>query len=363
MSCYMCGCDINDDNKSAEHVIANALGGHVVSYDLLCKDCNNRVSGIDEKLAELVDVFASGFMINRSRGYIPDIKGVGEQGQKITLSEGLKRKQHCTRTIENGQIHISAPNIDAAREILKALKARKYPDLDVDAAIKTAKVVEEYDNEKITFHKEVTEDCLRAATKNIVNYALHKGVEVKDIAIISEYIKGTLVYDKVWQYTRNGPLCNDNFPLSYVAIIGEHDKHLLIGYLELYSLFKFVIALDEEFIGDDIQYVYAFFGTDEQLTLNNTEYFLANYTSRANSVEFDIDSQKVLFYLENCMVKRCHNEIIQSGIQETLDRYGDIDEEAIGYLDRLVAENFIKFHCSRGDLDNIIRNMYENTNR
>jgi hypothetical protein len=41
MKCYTCGVEITDENRSEEHVINNALGGHLTSDDLLCKPCND----------------------------------------------------------------------------------------------------------------------------------------------------------------------------------------------------------------------------------------------------------------------------------------------------------------------------------
>lgn len=39
--CYLCGKLLNEANSSVEHIIPNAIGGHLKSKNLLCKDCNS----------------------------------------------------------------------------------------------------------------------------------------------------------------------------------------------------------------------------------------------------------------------------------------------------------------------------------
>ena len=39
--CYLCGTLLNESNRSVEHIIPNAIGGHLKSKNLLCKDCNS----------------------------------------------------------------------------------------------------------------------------------------------------------------------------------------------------------------------------------------------------------------------------------------------------------------------------------
>ena len=38
--CYICDEELTDTNNSDEHIILNAIGGHLHSNKLLCKRCN-----------------------------------------------------------------------------------------------------------------------------------------------------------------------------------------------------------------------------------------------------------------------------------------------------------------------------------
>lgn len=51
--CYICGDEITDKNCTDEHIILNALGGHLHSYTVICKGCNTKMGETaDAKLAE-----------------------------------------------------------------------------------------------------------------------------------------------------------------------------------------------------------------------------------------------------------------------------------------------------------------------
>ena len=39
--CYLCGMLLSESNRSLEHIIPNAIGGHLKSKDLICKNCNS----------------------------------------------------------------------------------------------------------------------------------------------------------------------------------------------------------------------------------------------------------------------------------------------------------------------------------
>ena len=51
--CYICGKEITKENETDEHIILNAIGGHLHSYTVICKDCNTKMGETaDAKLAE-----------------------------------------------------------------------------------------------------------------------------------------------------------------------------------------------------------------------------------------------------------------------------------------------------------------------
>ena len=66
--CVICGTPLDDDNRSEEHIIHNALGGSLNSSDIYCKKCNqsygsNQDSGFTQIFAPITD----GIDIHRDR--------------------------------------------------------------------------------------------------------------------------------------------------------------------------------------------------------------------------------------------------------------------------------------------------------
>lgn len=63
MTCYNCGTTLNQKNRSAEHIIPNAIGGKKKAYNLLCSACNKHYGQtIDQVLANQLGPF--GYLLN-----------------------------------------------------------------------------------------------------------------------------------------------------------------------------------------------------------------------------------------------------------------------------------------------------------
>lgn len=65
--CYYCERELNEANKSLEHIIPNALYGHLTSKNILCKECNNKLSRVDAVFAENLNQFFAILQIKRDR--------------------------------------------------------------------------------------------------------------------------------------------------------------------------------------------------------------------------------------------------------------------------------------------------------
>lgn len=66
--CYICENELTAQNKSDEHIILNAIGGHLHSDIIMCKDCNNRLGETaDAKLAEDLSFFTDILRVKKNR--------------------------------------------------------------------------------------------------------------------------------------------------------------------------------------------------------------------------------------------------------------------------------------------------------
>lgn len=66
--CYIFGKEITAENRTDEHIILNAIGGHLHSYTIICKDCNTRMGeSADAKLAEDLSFFTDMLKVRKNR--------------------------------------------------------------------------------------------------------------------------------------------------------------------------------------------------------------------------------------------------------------------------------------------------------
>lgn len=88
--CIVCGCELNDSNSTEEHILLNAIGGHLKSKELLCKQ-HNSVFGeeCDAELANQLQVLSSNFQVQRQRGKNPAIEGTTSSGERYRIENGI----------------------------------------------------------------------------------------------------------------------------------------------------------------------------------------------------------------------------------------------------------------------------------
>jgi len=71
--CYLSGDVITNDNKTDEHIIPNALNGHLTSAKVLTSDSNLALgNSIDSKFDAIFDIFTSQLDFRRDRGRNPN---------------------------------------------------------------------------------------------------------------------------------------------------------------------------------------------------------------------------------------------------------------------------------------------------
>ena len=119
--CFMCGDELTEENSSDEHILLNALGGHIHSKKLICKNCNSALgSTSDDELAKELNFFASFLDVPRQRGKNQIIKTLDEKydlmpggvpvlrqpiGSRLPLydSHGRQVGLSCQRTLQRAK--------------------------------------------------------------------------------------------------------------------------------------------------------------------------------------------------------------------------------------------------------------------
>jgi hypothetical protein len=88
--CFICGNEINESNKSVEHIILNSIGGKLKSSELICKQCNSSLGNeCDSELCRELSFATNMLNIERDRNSPQPIDGIIEKtGEKIQVLPG-----------------------------------------------------------------------------------------------------------------------------------------------------------------------------------------------------------------------------------------------------------------------------------
>jgi hypothetical protein len=72
-ACLFCGEPLAETNFSKEHIIPNAIGGHLHTKNATCVKCNSKAGdSIDGHLTKKLSLLANAFDVPRDRGQHPD---------------------------------------------------------------------------------------------------------------------------------------------------------------------------------------------------------------------------------------------------------------------------------------------------
>lgn len=148
--CYICGNELTEENKSNEHIILNAIGGHLHSYTIMCKDCNSRLGETaDSKLAEDLSFYTDMLRVKKNRQNLHRQIMTDEDGQDIIVGDAgktLKLRRPYVKKEPDGEkthLQITARNINELSGLLKGMiKDKTLTQEDVDNIMEKATITE-----------------------------------------------------------------------------------------------------------------------------------------------------------------------------------------------------------------------------
>lgn len=222
MKCVICGTELNEKNKSEEHIIHNAIGGTLVSNKIYCKECNQKYGSNEDKA--FVKIFApilSGLKMHRNRK---------TSGTPYTGTLCDKEGNLYTATFKSGRV-VKVVKNDTSEYV-------KY---------------NENDFEKLCYHFEFNNDAFKKGLLKIAfNYAIYCGIDVSfldkifdwskkefvDKAVIIPFFPIT-VFDWVMEMTSVEKL------FHAVRIFNCFNR--LYAYVELFNTFQYYVVLSEKY--------------------------------------------------------------------------------------------------------------------
>ncbi|MCQ2306421.1 MAG: HNH endonuclease [Bacteroidales bacterium] len=266
--CYLCGSEINDSNRTDEHIILNAVGGHLHSRTIICKKCNSELGEkSDSVLAEDLSYFTDMLQVNRNRksGHnqiMTDKDGheiiVENAGKKLRLRKPYKQ---VTTDGDKTEIMLSVRTKEELKGLLNGLvKERKLNQQQADEIVAKAQVTKH--NSPLSKRLCVSQEAFPSIIKSAVNFYMDKTHDYDTIKHLVPIIKGIedtkgaiyLYILKTLPYT-----VGTNQVIHMIHIEGSKDTELLYAYMEYFSVYPYVVVLNDNYQKDEpINITYAF---------------------------------------------------------------------------------------------------------
>lgn len=326
MKCYCCEDELNDTNKSIEHVFINAIGGKLKSNKLLCKKCNNDLGNkLDSELAKQCNFLMNFLLLEREKGSYQAISGKTEDGEEFILN-GAEIKNKSNYNIERNGDNINASFSGSdekdLKKFLRQLK-NKVPQVNVEEIIENVNPLKYYLNEPVTVNTKVGgEIAMRAIAKIAVNYYILNGGNRSPITPIIDYIKKGSSSKFVHYYYKidNNRLKVDNENIfHYINLVGSSTEKTLYCYIELFGALKFIVILSFEYQGKNVNHEYCY-----------------NLISK-DLIETNIKLNLTQEHLKNALNGKCFDiKDISSGLSKVLN-IGHIRQDK-KHLNRLIEE-------------------------
>ena len=266
--CYICGCLLDNNNRTEEHIIPNALGGRLKSKNLICKQCNSAFGVIiDSELAKQFNFVANMLNIKRDRGAPQPFDAVDcrdgtvyslEPGGVPVLKYPVIKKQLKENTV---RFSIRAGNAKQWHSVAKGLK-RNYPEIDENKIFAGCKIERKYLDNEITFKAELGgSEVFRSLCKSAVSFYLYNNGVLANVSHLIPYITGQIDDKRIVKpvYFEQDPIPQkDSEVLHSIIIKGDSREKLLYAYIELFDFYKVLVLLNENYSDDSVEFSYFF---------------------------------------------------------------------------------------------------------
>jgi hypothetical protein len=303
VKCYICKNEIKPENKSSEHILLNCIGGKLKSNNLVCIKCNSEFgSEIDRHLCGEMDVISNLLNIKRERGKPRTIIAKDSNGVEYFLKPGGKYLRKVPVELIPKGYEITANSTEQFIGILKGIK-KKFPNIDCQEILKNVKDENYFiDQLNINFSFDDDHKTLRAICKIAVNYYIFNNGSIRCIEHLIPYLEGTDEKESIWVYYPEKDEFyypeKNNEVLHSIILNGNKEEKILWAYVELFSTFGFIVLLNDDYTGENLDKTYFFnvlsgkevsknlkdIKSRKELIKTSEEYSIKNLTEKLNNL-------------------------------------------------------------------------------
>lgn len=265
--CALCDAEIIKENDSKEHIIPNAIGGRKKIRGFICRTCNrNSGDDWDVELAKQLNPLSLFFGVIRDRGTPPSQLFSTTEGDKLRFnSDGateIEKPIYNERILESGvgtQIKIQARSMPEAKRMLKGV-VKKYPQLDLDEILSTAKSESVYCSDMLHFNITLGgHSAGRSIVKTALAMAFDSGIPARECKEAIDYLKHESAEACFGYYYESDLVVNrpEGVPLHCVSVTGCNESKQLLAYVEYFGSHRMVVGLSSSYQGDSFSKTYA----------------------------------------------------------------------------------------------------------
>ena len=265
--CALCPAELTEHNCTREHIIPNAIGGRLKVAGFICRDCNSTAGNLWEaELAKQLNWFSVALNIKRESGTRPPshvIKTV--TGEKLLMHAGgsFTPRDAIFKWLESvdgrRKFTLSARTVAEAREILKGVQ-KKHPNSGLQQILNDLRIASQPLEEPV--HVELSiggPKAGRSIVKTAVAMASHMSISMTDCAFALRFLIDPDA-DAAWSAFHLRDLVK-NRPSAHlfhaVTVAGDPNSGRLLGYVEYFGAFRYIVVLGQDYQGPAVNKTYA----------------------------------------------------------------------------------------------------------
>lgn len=266
--CWLCPNVLEGENRTGEHVIPSAIGGHKEVSNFICRDCNSkRGTKWDAEVARQFLWFSSAAAVKRGRGgQHPDFRVQTATGEKWKLRADtvLVPDGHEILVEELGDVIRIAIRSNDPKTVTNLFKkvARDYSAFDVEKAVRETLTVDSYLDQPLSMSfRYGGPDAGRSMVKSCL--AL-----LSDVGVVPDACGRALAYLNDSRPDANHPFCFFfdadlvvNRPTEHlfhcISVVGQPRERRILGYVEFFNFARILVHIGDDYEGEAFQATYA----------------------------------------------------------------------------------------------------------
>lgn len=265
--CYICGSELTEENQSDEHIILNAIGGHLHSHTILCKKCNNDLGEkADSRLAEDLSFYTDMLQVRKNRQNPHKQIMMDKDGHEVVVKDAgrhLELRKPSIKKEKNGKgthVNITARNTKELSGLLRRLvKEGTVSQEDADKISSKAEIKKH--KPVLTKRTVISEEAFPSIIKSAVNYYMDSYHDLNTIKQLKPYIKGEKDAKEVLflhHFKDLSYITNSKEVTHMIHLEGHKETKLLYAMMEYFSIYIYVVVLDLNYQGNEINKTYTY---------------------------------------------------------------------------------------------------------